>query len=74
MHTCKTSFQSGGPRRLDYIAVPKTWHAAITKSLALEHFNVYTVVYDHKPVAVEIKGSIVSPEVISKIPRFDKSK
>ena len=36
------------------------------------HFDAYTVIYDHKPVAVEIKGSIVSQEVISKIPRPDK--
>ena len=35
-------------------------------------FDAYTAVYDHKPVAVEIKGSIVSQEILSKIPRLDK--
>ena len=50
----------GGPRRLDFIAVPKTWLAATVKSLVLEHFDAYTIIYDHKPVAVEIKGSLIS--------------
>ena len=71
-HTYKTSLPSGGPRRLDYIAVPSTWRAATTKVLLLEHFDAYTVIYDHKSVAVEIEGSIVSQEVISKISRSDK--
>ena len=38
----------------------------------MEHFDAYTLVYDHTPAAVEIKGSIVSQEIISKIPRLDK--
>ena len=54
----------GGARRLDYIAVPKTWLAAITKSLVLEHFDAYTIIYDHKPVAVEIKGSMISSKAM----------
>ena len=59
-HTLKTTLKHGGPRRLDYIAVPTTWLAATTKSLVLEHFDAYTIIYDHKPVAVEIMGSLIS--------------
>ena len=69
-HTYKGSLT--GPRRLDYIAVPSSWLAATTKSLVLENFDAYTVIYDHKPVAVEIKGSIVSQDAITKMPRLDK--
>ena len=59
---------------MDYIVVPSIWVVSTTtKFLVLEHFDAYTVIYDHKQVAVEIKGSIVSQEVISKIPRLDKS-
>ena len=60
----------GGPRRLDYIAVPKTWLAATTKSLVLEHFDAYTIIYDHKPVAVEIEGSMTSRKALAKVPRL----
>ena len=70
-HTFKTTLKHGGPRRLDYIAVPKTWLAAITKSLVLEHFDAYTIIYDHKLVAVEIKGSMTSKKALEKIPRLD---
>ena len=59
------------PRRLDYIAIPKTWLAATTKSLVLEHFDAYTIIYDHKPVAVEIKGSRMFRKVLATIPRLD---
>ena len=65
----------GGPRRLDYITVPKTWLAATTKSLVLEHFDAYTIIYDHKPVAVEIKGSLISQnktKTLATVPRLDK--
>ena len=58
--------------RLDYIAIPKTLLAAITKSLVLEQFDAYTVIYDHKVVAVEIKGSMISRKVFEKVPRLDK--
>jgi hypothetical protein len=71
-HTFKTTLKHGGARRLDYIAVPKTWLAAITKSLVLELFDAYTIIYDHKPVAVEIKGSMISSKAMEKIPRLDK--
>ena len=71
-HIFKTRFRNGGPRRFDYIAVPKTWLAATAKSLVLEHFDVYTIIYEDKPVAVEIKGPIMSHEAFSKIRRFDK--
>ena len=71
-HTFKTTLKHGGPRRLDYIAVPKTWRAAITKSLVLEHFDDYTIIYDHKLVVVEIKGSMTSRKALSKVPRLDK--
>ena len=57
---------------MDYIAVPKTWLAAITKSLVLEHFDAYTIIYDHKPVAVEIKGSMISSNAMEKTTRLDK--
>ena len=43
-----------------------------TKSLVLEHCDAYTVIYDHKPVAVEIKGSMTSRKAIEKLPRLDK--
>ena len=62
-HTFKTTLKHGGPRRLAYIAIPKTWLAATTKSLVLEHFDAYAIIYDHKPVAVEIKGSMISRKV-----------
>ena len=71
-HAYNTSLRNAGPRRLDYIAVPKTWLADTTQFVVLEHFDAYTIIYDHKPVAVEIQGSIMSREVISTIPRFDK--
>ena len=71
-HTYKTTLKHGGPRRLDYIGIPKTWLAATTKSLVLENFDAYTKVYDHKPVAVEIKGSILSRKALENIPRLDK--
>ena len=57
---------------MDYIAAPKTWLAAITKSLVLEHFDAYTIIYDHKPVAVEIYGCIKFREAIEKVSTFDK--
>ena len=71
-HTFKTTLKHGGPRRLDYIAVPKTWLAAATKSLVFEHVDAYTIIYDHKPVAVEIKGSMTSRKALEKVPRLDK--
>ena len=46
--------------------------AAATKFLVLEHLDANAIMYKHKPVAVEIKGSIMSHEAISKIPRFQK--
>ena len=61
-NTFKTTLKHGRPRRLDYTTVPKTWLAATTKSLVLEHFDAYTIIYDHKPVAVEIKGSLISQQ------------
>ena len=68
----KTILKHGGPRRLDYIAVPKTWLAATAKSLVLEHFDAYTIIYDHKLVAVEIKGSLISRKALATVPRLDK--
>ena len=38
----------------------------------MKHFDAYTVIYDHKPVAVEIKGSMTSRKALEKIPRLDK--
>ena len=70
-HTFKTSLKQGAPRRLDYIAIPKTWLAASAKSLVLQHFDAYTIIYDHKPVAVEIKVSLMSRKVLTTIPRLD---
>ena len=67
-HTFKSNLKYGSPRRLGDIAIPRTWFAAITKFLVLEHLDVYTIVYDHKPVAVEIKGSLMSRAVLSTIP------
>ena len=61
-----------GPRRFDHISVPSTWLAATTKSLVLENFDAYILIYDQKPVAVEIKGSIVSQDAPAKVPRLDK--
>ena len=49
-----------------------TWLAATTKSLVLENLNANAIIYDRKFVVVEIKGSIMSHEAISKIPRLDK--
>ena len=46
--------------------------ATTTKSLVLEHFDAFTLVYDHKPVAIEIKGSQMSRAALSTIPRLDK--
>ena len=39
--------------------------------MVLEHFYAYIEIYDHKPAAVEIKGSIVSQDANSKVPRLD---
>ena len=58
--------------RWDYIAIPRTWLAATTKSLVLEHFDAFTLIYDHKPVAIEIKGSLMFRAALSTIPRLDK--
>ena len=71
-HIFKANLRKGLPRRLDYIAVPRTWLAAITKSFVLEHFDAFTLICDHKPVAIEIKGSLMSRAVLSTIPRLDK--
>ena len=57
---------------MDYIAIPKIWLAAITKSLVLEHFDAYTVKHDHKLLAVEIKGLTISRKAMEKVPRLDK--
>ena len=37
----------------------------------LEHFDAYIVIYDHKLVAVEIKGSMISKKAFETIPRLD---
>ena len=66
------NLKHGAPRKLDYIAIPKTWLAATTKSVVLEHFDAYTIIYDNKPVAVEIKGSLMSCKVLATIPRLYK--
>ena len=58
---------------MDYIAVPQTWLAATTKFLVLEHFDAYTIIYDHKPLAVEIKGFLMFRKVFEEGPRFYKS-
>ena len=71
-HIFKTNLRKGLSRRLDDIAVPRTWLATTTKSLVLEHFDAFTLVYDHKPVAIEIKGSQMSRAALSTIPRLDK--
>ena len=57
---------------MDYIVVPKTWLAATAKSFVLEHFDAYTIIYDHKPVAVEIKGSMISSKALEKYPDWTK--
>ena len=46
--------------------------ATATKSLVLEPFDAFILIYDHKPVAIEIKGSLMSRTALSTIPRFDK--
>ena len=51
-HTFNTNLKYGSPRRVDYIAIPRTWLAATTKSLVLKHFEALTLIYDHKPVAI----------------------
>ena len=51
---------------------PRTWLAATTKFLVLKHFDAYTIIYDHKPVAVEIKSSLMPCAVLATIPRLDK--
>ena len=71
-HIFKTNLKNGSPRRLDYIAVPRIWLAATTQSLVLEHYDVFILIYDHKPMAIEIKGSLMSRAAFSTIPRFDK--
>ena len=38
----------------------------------LEHFDAYTIIYDHKPVAVDIEGSLMSRKVLATIIRFYK--
>ena len=38
----------------------------------LEHFDAYTIIYDHEPVAVEIKGSFISQKALATVPRLDK--
>ena len=70
--TFKTILRHSGPRRLDYIGVPKMWLAATVKSFVLVQFDAYTIIYDHKPVALEIKGSVMSRKALATVPRLNK--
>ena len=47
------------------IEKPRTWLAATTEFLVLEQFDAYTIIYDHKPVAVEIKSSLMPCAVLN---------
>ena len=68
----KTILRHSGPRRLDYIGVPKMWLAVTVKSFVLEQFDAYTIICDHKPVALEIKGSVILRKAFATVLRLNK--